>query len=208
MIRLKQIKTGKRRRNNEKILCTVFGDFTDDIMLILQNNDVEYAEVELGNDRFKFLELTGAPVTTATVSVVTTALPLPQTRTEPPTSAPVTTASVTTSAQSEEPSKPSDKYDEEILKDILYTADEDGNWAGLGKYITNPELLGDVEYKVVLRSKLAYDEAKAIMNGEETEKTLTDVYNSFRAKVKISLFESGIEYNEIDAVGYEIIKLK
>ena len=151
---------------------------------------------------------TEAPVTTATGPVVTTALPLPQTRTEQVTSAPVTIAPVTTTEHKEEPSDPSDKYDEGILKDILYTADEDGNWAGLGKYITNPELLGDVEQKVILRSKMAYDEVNSILNGEENERTLTDVYNSFKAKVKSSLLESGIEFTEIDAVGYEIIKLK
>ena len=195
----------------EKTVTEICGDFLEDIRTILQNNEVEYVEVELGSDRFKFLELkqnTGAPVTTSTKPAVTTALPLPQTRTEQVTSAPVTIAPVTTTEHKEEPSKPSDKYDEGILKDILYTADEDGNWTGLGKYITNPELLGDVEHKVILRSKMAYDEVNSILNGEDSERTLTDVYKSFKAKVKSSLLEGGIEYTEIDAVGYEIIRLK
>ena len=186
----------------EKTVTEIYGDFEEDIRTILQNNDVEYAEVELGSYRFKFLELkqnTGAPVTTATEPATSV----------PVTTVPVTTAPVTTSVQVEEPSKPSDKYDDEILIEIMYASDEDGNWAGLGKYIVNYELLGDeVEELVVIRSKLAYDNVYSILNGEETERTLADAYNSFRNGIKVILSGNGVEYTEVDAAGYEILKLK
>ena len=159
---------------------------------------------------------TDAPVTTVTEPLVTTALPmttLPVTSapvtTAPITTVPVTSAPVTTSVQVEEPSKPSDKYDDEILIEIMYASDEDGNWAGLGKYIVNYELLGDeVEKLVVIRSKLAYDKVYSILNGEETERTLADAYNSFRNGIKVILSGNGVEYTEVDAAGYEILKLK
>ena len=146
---------------------------------------------------------TDAPVTTVTEPLITTALPM---TTLPVTSAPVTTAPVTTSAQAEEPSKPSDKYDDEILIEIMYASDEDGNWAGFGKYIANYEPIDSVDYLLALRSQEAYYEVNSAQNGE-TEKTVTEIYDDFKFSIKLILSTKGVEFTVADVLGYEVIKL-
>ena len=151
---------------------------------------------------------TEAPVTYASSAPVTTALPLPQTRTESVTSIPETPIIPVTTAKEAETSTPSHNYDDEILIDIMYETDEEGKWSGIGKYIANTELLGDAEEFVIMRSKMAYDEVYSILSGEDTERTLADAYNAFRNGIKVILLNKGIDFTEVDAVGYEILKLK
>ena len=184
-------------------LYKVFDAFQEDIKQILQEAGVEYTEFDLALGYLKLKQGADVPVTTAIPVVTTTALPLPQTRLEPTTSTPVTTA-----IPEVEPTWSPYEYSDEILIDIMYSADEEGNWSGLGKYISNSELLGEAEEHVILRSKMAYDEVMSILSVQETERTLVDAYNSFRNGIKLILYNNGIEYTENDVVGYEILKLK
>lgn len=177
-------------QRNWTTLLTVLSDFKEDVKLILQINHVEYEVVKL--DKIEHLQLkqnTDAPVTNA-----------------PVTNAPVTSAPVTTKAQ-EEPSQPDVEYDDEILLDLMYQTDDDGKWSGFGKYIANYEEIDEVDYLLVLRSQEAYDEANSILNGE-ADKTITDLYESFKSDIKLILRVHSVEFTEKDVLGYEVIKLQ
>ena len=203
-----EIKSISSGQETEKTLYTVFNDFEEDVKLILEIKNIEYTEERLGMDPFKFLMLKSS-VTDATIPVVTTALPLPQTRTEPVTSAPVTSAPVTTTAPKTEPSEPSDEYFDDILMDIMYETDDDGKWSGFGKYITNFDILGiDVLSSLEMRSESAYNEVASLLSLEESEKTVADIYNEFKSDVKLILRVKGIEFTIHDVLGYEILKLQ
>ncbi len=173
-------------QRNWTTLLTVLSDFKEDVKLILQINHVEYEVVKL--DKIEHLQLkqnTDAPVT----------------------SAPVTSAPVTTKAQEEEPSQPDVEYDDEILLDLMYQTDDDGKWSGFGKYIANYEEIDEVDYLLVLRSQEAYDEANSVLNGE-ADKTITDLYESFKSDIKLILRVHSVEFTEKDVLGYEVIKLQ
>ncbi len=120
---------------------------------------------------------------------------------------PVTTSPVTTSEQPTSPSEPSIEYDDEILLDLMYQTDDDGKWSGFGKYIANYEEIDEVDYLLVLRSQEAYDEANFILNGE-ADKTITDLYESFKSDIKLILSVNSVEFTEKDVLGYEVIKLQ
>ena len=143
---------------------------------------------------------TDAPQTTPEGPVVTTA----QLTT---IALPVTTAPVTTPSQPTSPSEPSVEYDDEILLDLMYQTDDDGKWSGFGKYIANYEEIDEVDYLLVLRSQEAYDEANSILNGE-ADKTITDLYESFKSDIKLILRVHSVEFTEKDVLGYEVIKLQ